>query len=79
MADIPQQDNYIKTFMSMCTLTAHSVNGKKDIGETFEIINKLSTNAAQRGEYKFTDGGLKYSLVVGVFNGQLHLFFNVVK
>ena len=79
MADIPQQDNYIKTFMSMCTLTAHSVNGKKDIGETFEIINKLSANAAQRGEYELTDGGLKYSLVVGAFNGQLHLFFTVVK
>ena len=79
MADIPQQNNYIKTFMSMCTLTAHSVNGKKDIGETFEIINKLSANAAQRGEYELTDGGLKYSLVVGAFNGQLHLFFTVVK
>ena len=81
MADIPKQENYITTFISMCALTAHSVNGKKDIGETFKIIKTISTNAAKSstGKYELTDNGLKYLLLGSSFNGQLHFMFSVVK
>lgn len=81
MTDIPKQDNYITTFLSMCALTAHSINGKKNLDETFKIINTLQTNAAQSStnKYELTDSGLKYQFLIGAFNNQLHFTFGISK